>query len=234
MCKDCPSQKRPAVKYIIELSHRRTKSYIKQSSLCGIVTPSSWLRKKSLSSATLGSLPTYLINNPIDTNLYKPLKPETWQLTRHSLTTAENIVVLILGSGKIAKDSIRDKIRVVNLGYIDDYSYHSMIYAISDLILFPSITENFSNILLEAMSCGTPSLVFNVGGNPEIVSHRVNGFICQEVSANAFSEALSFLLSTKEYLSYRSSAREAAVEKYDPGLIGSRYRSFFSSLTGAR
>jgi glycosyltransferase involved in cell wall biosynthesis len=58
--------------------------------------------------------------------------------------------------------------------------------AAADVAILPSLKEGFSNAVLEAMACGTPLVVSNVGGNAEIIDHGANGFICDV--ANASSE----------------------------------------------
>ena len=55
--------------------------------------------------------------------------------------------------------------------------------AAADVAILPSLKEGFSNAVLEAMACGTPLVVSNVGGNAEIIDHGVNGFICDVANA---------------------------------------------------
>ena len=38
------------------------------------------------------------------------------------------------------------------------------LYADSDFFLFPSVTDTFGNVVVEAMSTGTPAIVSNYGG----------------------------------------------------------------------
>ena len=47
----------------------------------------------------------------------------------------------------------------------------------ADLILLPSLQESFGLVLLEAMSCGVPTISSNVGGIPELVDHGKSGYI---------------------------------------------------------
>src|SRR2546427_1785669 len=57
----------------------------------------------------------------------------------------------------------------------------------ADLFLLPSQLESFGLAALEAMACEVPVIATNVGGIPEVIEHRVDGYLVQpgEVSAAA-------------------------------------------------
>jgi glycosyltransferase involved in cell wall biosynthesis len=65
------------------------------------------------------------------------------------------------------------------------------IYASSDVFVFPSATETFGNVVLEAMSSGLPVITANKGGVLENVKHLVNGLIAQEQTELAYFELMS-------------------------------------------
>lgn len=50
-------------------------------------------------------------------------------------------------------------------------------YASSDVFLFPSTTETFGNVTLEALSSGVPAVVANATGNRSLVTDEWNGFL---------------------------------------------------------
>ena len=52
----------------------------------------------------------------------------------------------------------------------------SRAYANMDVFVFPSETDTFGNVVLEALASGLPTLVSSGGGPQYIVDHRVNGF----------------------------------------------------------
>ena len=51
------------------------------------------------------------------------------------------------------------------------------IYQKADIFVLPSYNEGMSNALLEAMACGLPVVVTDVGGTEELVENGVNGFV---------------------------------------------------------
>lgn len=46
-----------------------------------------------------------------------------------------------------------------------------------DVFVLPSWNEGISNTILESMSCGVPVIASDVGGNPELIDHGMNGFL---------------------------------------------------------
>lgn len=58
------------------------------------------------------------------------------------------------------------------------------------LLLIPSASEGLPISLVEAMACGRPAVVTDVGGNTELITENETGFIATSPSAVAFSFAL--------------------------------------------
>jgi len=46
-----------------------------------------------------------------------------------------------------------------------------------DMFVLPSLSEETSMTLLEAMSCGVPVIASEVGGNPSIIQEGKNGYL---------------------------------------------------------
>ena len=84
------------------------------------------------------------------------------------------------------------------------------LYADADFFLFPSTTDTFGNVVVEAMASGTPALVSNYGGPRSIILNEDNGFILPiEYDAwfNTLEKARSLKLENqKEYQKLRENA----------------------------
>jgi glycosyltransferase involved in cell wall biosynthesis len=50
-------------------------------------------------------------------------------------------------------------------------------YANADVFIFPSLTDTFGIVMLEALSCGTPVIAYKTAGALEVIQHGVNGFL---------------------------------------------------------
>lgn len=52
-------------------------------------------------------------------------------------------------------------------------------YASADVFVFPSTTETFGNVVLEALASGVPAVVVDRGGPPDMIEPGVNGLIAR-------------------------------------------------------
>jgi phosphatidylinositol alpha 1,6-mannosyltransferase len=56
-------------------------------------------------------------------------------------------------------------------------------YANMDAFVFPSYTDTFGNVVLEALACGVPAIVTDQGGPRFIVRHGATGFVAGDPDA---------------------------------------------------
>ena len=90
------------------------------------------------------------------------------------------------------------------------------LYADSDFFLFPSVTDTFGNVVVEAMSTGTPAIVSNYGGPHDIVKDNGAGRILpidEDAWLNALEEARKLYLEQPEaYAKMREVAHERSLK----------------------
>jgi phosphatidylinositol alpha 1,6-mannosyltransferase len=67
-------------------------------------------------------------------------------------------------------------------------------YASADVFLFPSETETFGNVTLEALSSGLPAVVANATGSNALVVDDVNGYLASARDSAAFGERVETLV----------------------------------------
>jgi glycosyltransferase involved in cell wall biosynthesis len=65
--------------------------------------------------------------------------------------------------------------------------------SMSDLFILPSLHENLSNALIEAMSYSLPVVATHVGGNPEVVTDGENGMLVPRNDPFALAGAIRAL-----------------------------------------
>lgn len=108
--------------------------------------------------------------------------------------TIKNISVLIFGSAykKEIADAIPFKTKF--MGYLLDEYSASLVYNAADVFIAPSLAEAFGYVVMEALSCGTPVVGFNVGGIPDLISHKQNGYLAKYKDAGDISEGIKFCL----------------------------------------
>ena len=66
----------------------------------------------------------------------------------------------------------------------------AQLYADSDLFVFPSGTETFGNVLLEAMASGLPCICTDEGGVTDFTEHGKNAYVVPYRDAQALAHAI--------------------------------------------
>ena len=101
-------------------------------------------------------------------------------------------------------------------------------YAGMDLFVFPSETDTFGNVVLEALSSGVPAVVTRGGGPKFIVRDGVTGMVAD---AAGFAEAIASLLQDQVKLrEMRTAARQYAMTCSWDAVFDSVYRAYPAAL----
>jgi len=86
-------------------------------------------------------------------------------------------------------------------------------YASADALAFPSMSDTFGNVVLEAAASGLPAVVSDKGGPQELVRSHDGGIVCDARQTITFAEGLrSMLTDTAAYCRFRDQALQAARE----------------------
>lgn len=112
----------------------------------------------------------------------------------HASTKNENISVLIFGSGynKQMDEAIPFKVKF--MGYLKDEYAASLVFNAVDVFIAPSLAEAFGYVVMESLSCGTPVVGFNVGGIPDMIQHKENGYLAKYKDAEDLAAGISYCL----------------------------------------
>lgn len=110
--------------------------------------------------------------------------------------------ILIFGSA--LSPEILDKIPfpVHYTGYLNSENEISLVYNAMDVFIVSSIVDNLPTTVLESLSCGTPVVGFNTGGIPDMIDHKVNGYLAEYKNSLDLSYGITYCLdsSLKGYL----------------------------------
>lgn len=106
------------------------------------------------------------------------------------------------------------------------------LFAAADIGLLVSHEEGFSNSLLEAMACGLPMIVTDVGGNDEVVEEGVSGFVVPSRSPKDLGEAIVRLASHPERRTMGSRGQERIRRDYSIDRCVAQYRALYEELIG--
>lgn len=93
------------------------------------------------------------------------------------------------------------------------------LYASSQLLVFPSVTDTFGMVVLEAQSCGTPAVVSSIGGPQEIIINGKTGFVADASSVNDWTSTLIGIFELinnypQVYLEMRAASRKHVMQTY--------------------
>jgi glycosyltransferase involved in cell wall biosynthesis len=104
-----------------------------------------------------------------------------------------------------------------------------------DISVQPSLSESFSNSLLESMANGLPVIATNVGGNPEVVSDGENGVLVPPADSAALSRAIAQLLESPD-LAQRlgQAARKKVAREYSLECLLRRTEDLYVTLLERR
>jgi len=150
--------------------------------------------------------------------------PQVWPLvTRRPLT------LLTMGQGEVPGTG--PDIRVVPCGWVEEARRRALLYNAADLVLHPAPVDNYPNVVMEALACGTPALGFAVGGVPELIVPDQTGWLAEEKTPEAFAKALSRVLpQAEDGVEIRHSCRHFALRRLSPRRHLQAYNSLFAML----
>lgn len=201
----------------------KKKEIYKKARNLTIVTPSKWLADR-VKTSILKDKPLEVINNGIDTDIFKPREKSKvrkelglpldktiiayvaqWGTLdprkggQYFLDTTKEFHqddnILFLCIGGIVGNKPERKGNIVYVPFLKDKELLSKYYSSADILLFVSLAENFPLVTLEAMATGLPIVAFDTGGVKEQITHQVNGYICKYRDSEDLVCGIRYLLS---------------------------------------
>lgn len=218
-CKDTP----------LEQMMRKRKERLYAIGNIQFVACSNWLKNEATTSALMQGLPITNIPNPIDAELFHPLKHEN---KRKVLFVAQNVNNPMKGMEYLEQAAkLLDNVEICALGrdipYISNEKEMANLYASFDAFVLPSLSENLPNTIMEAMASGTPCVGFNVGGIPEMIDHKKNGYVANYKDAEDLAAGISYVLDNSEELG--RNAREKVLQEYSEEAVAKRYIELYNA-----
>ncbi len=110
--------------------------------------------------------------------------------------------LIIAGDGPYRKEleQVLQGYPVLFTGFLSGQELHTT-YASADVFVFPSTTDTFGNVVLEAQASGLPVIVSDEGGPKELILDGRTGIVVKAHSSPALIEAMSFFLNDKGRIS---------------------------------
>ena len=90
-------------------------------------------------------------------------------------------------------------------------------YASADIFVFPSTTDTFGNVILEAQASGLPVVVSDSGGPKELVADKANGLITKSHDVTDFTHAIRALVTNQAQRErMANAARDSVIDRSWP------------------
>ena len=194
--------------------------------------------------------PCHLMQRGVDTNLFTPAKRSRAVEDRGitlgyvgRLSIEKNIALLVRVAEQLRAMQIEVRFLIVGQGgdeallreQLPEAEFAGVLrgealakaYADMDIFLFPSHTDTFGNVVLEALASGVPAVVTPDGGPKYIVSDGATGFV---VGDDGFASAVADLVKDPGRLEkMRLAAREYALGCSWDAVFGRVYEAYQSA-----
>ena len=192
-CFECPKHKDYPMSYMDDskFQYSLKKRVFSGVENLTIVTPSHWLANE-VKESFLKEYNTVVIHNGINTDIFKPsnsdfkakygIKDEIVLLgvafdwgERKGLKFFEKLEKELDDNYRIVlvglEDSQREKLskKIISIPSTQSQRELAEIYSSADVLLNPTLEDNFPTVNIEALACGTPVVTFQTGGSSESI-----------------------------------------------------------------
>jgi len=238
--------------------NRKNKAFSKIKNIT-ITTPSQWLTECSKNSTLLKGVKIFTIPNMIDTNVFKPFdKIKARELfglpinkklilfgamsntdkrkglkelkeALHKIKNINDIELVIFGSSLPEKE-IDFGFKSYYLGRLNDDPSLVALYNAVDIVINASHQENLSNVIMESISCGKPVVAFNIGGNPDMIDHQINGYLAKPFDTDDLANGIRWVLNNPDYNELCKNAREKVLNNFDKKIVVKRYIELYKEI----
>ena len=99
-----------------------------------------------------------------------------------------------------------------------------------DVFVLPSLSEAFSNSLMEAMACGCAVVASRVGGNPELVQEGEPGLLFERANAGELAQRLLTLIDDQALRNRLASNAAGGMERYSSAASAERMQGIYESF----
>lgn len=142
-----------------------------------------------------------------------------------------DLALVVIGGGKTGKIDDDLTYETFHLGHFNDALSMKIAYNAADLVLLPSRQDNLPNMALEAISCGVPVAAFDVCGIPDIIEHKVNGWLASPFNSEELARGIEWILGDTDIQQKVSeNARDKALKTYSYSNVSKQFFELYSKI----
>ena len=224
-----------------------------------IVAPSKNIYDLALSSSLFENFKIYHIPNAIDTSKFFPYSQQEARkllgLPLHkkiilfgavsAMSDLNKGADILFDALSIVRESMRENVEFVifgssqghdsalptrYLGNLLDSLSTNLAYNAADVFVCPSREENLPNTVLESLSCGTPVVCFDIGGNADMVLHMKSGYLAAPYDVKDLAYGIQYVLSSDDSMQMSELASRTVKIGFAQDLVAKRYIELYSSI----
>ena len=141
-------------------------------------------------------------------------------------STGQAFKLVMVGDGPLKEQFQKRYPEIIFPGMLS-HSNLAAYYASSDLFIFPSQTETFGNVTLEALASGIPVLAFDCAAARDWVQTGVNGWLIAENNPEGFAAQAVTIFNSKDLLDQITQSTRQQVVHLDWDQIAEQVESVF-------
>ena len=141
-------------------------------------------------------------------------------------STGQAFKLVMVGDGPLKEQFQKRYPEIIFPGMLSQTNLAAY-YASSDLFIFPSQTETFGNVTLEALASGIPVLAFDCAAARDWVQTGVNGWLVAENNPEGFAAQAVTIFNSKDLLDQITQSTRQQVVQLDWDQIAEQVESVF-------
>lgn len=225
-----------------------------------IICPSRWMARKVKESSLLGDKDIRYIPNAFPIYLFKPTNKMVARVRlglpmdkKLLLFGADNVKnkrkggeELVKAVNRLVADNKHENVEIITfgsnalelpvpshaMGNVTDEERLALIYSAADGFVFSSLEDNAPLTVGESMLCGTPVISYPTGNVPDLLEHRVTGYIAEYMNPDDLAMGIEWLLDMhpEDALQASVACRKAAQNIHDPELAAKRHIDLYREI----
>jgi glycosyltransferase involved in cell wall biosynthesis len=139
--------------------------------------------------------------------------------------------LIIVGDGVARAACMQRMPKAIFLGELD-HAALAEVYASADVFLFPSVSESYGNVVVEALASGLPCVLADGGASRDFLEQGVSGFRCRPYDPDDYLEKIDLILSNEAlWRDFSTKGRQYSLT-FDWGELADCYCADVARLAG--
>lgn len=253
-CNECPAHR---LGFSREAFRKKLESFYKSRKQYSIVSPSLWMMDQVESTALFENaysakvIPNHLSHANTKLTSYEP-NPHSFELIFiasnldtpykgleilfSALTILDSrleglqkkVSLTIVGNGEIENQRKFRNIGVVQRDHLGSNALMNLIRE-SDILVVPSLTENYPGVIAEGQAQGTRVVAHRVGGIPEMIEDGITGYL-SDADASSLSAKILEAIFDPNHEKVRLNAFQEVSSRQDASKINQSHIDFYTRL----